>query len=353
MLWLNNIDHFLQQYQYESVRIGFLLAFLLPIFVIYPLSKWLFAELGKHLDSKLLPFMAAINMPLRLYLSKTAIYFLCHVVAAYFNLQLPPIGKQLSLAAGFVILIFALWRIIVFVEAAILENRQDATLAQVVGNILKIFLLFVFVLGLLHISGVSISAMLAFGGMGGLVVGMAAKDLLANIFGSFMIILDKPFKVGDWIRSPDREIEGMVEKIGLRITSIRTFDKRPIYIPNSVFASIIVENPDRMSLRRIKEVVGIRHQDAPKMGLIIEQIENYLFANADIMNGDKPSAHFDSFGPSSLNILINAYCIKTSKIEYQRVKQQILLAVVDIILKNGAKCAQPVARIHMEPQHEN
>ena len=78
------------------------------------------------------------------------------------------------------------------------------------------------------------------------------------------VYLDRPFAVGDWVRSPDREIEGTVENIGWRVTRIRTFDKRPLYIPNSIFSQIAVENPSRMSNRRIKETIGIRYDDASK-----------------------------------------------------------------------------------------
>ena len=99
--------------------------------------------------------------------------------------------------------------------------------------------------------GYSISGVLAFGGIGGIAVGFAAKDLLANFFGGLMIYLDRPFSVGDWIRSPDKNIEGTVEEIGWRLTRIRTFDKRPLYVPNSTFTQISVENPSRMLNRRI------------------------------------------------------------------------------------------------------
>ena len=87
---------------------------------------------------------------------------------------------------------------------------------------------------------------MAFGGIGGIAIGFAAKDLLANFFGALMIFLDRPFSIGDWIRSPDREIEGVVEDIGWRSTKIRTFDKRPLFIPNSAFASLTVENASKM-----------------------------------------------------------------------------------------------------------
>ena len=94
--------------------------------------------------------------------------------------------------------------------------------------------------------GFSVSGVMAFGGIGGIAIGFAAKDLLANFFGALTIYLDRPFSEGDWIRSPDREIEGIVENIGWRLTVIRSFDKRPIYVPNSVFASIadLPSNPN-------------------------------------------------------------------------------------------------------------
>ena len=106
----------------------------------------------------------------------------------------------------------------------------------------------------------------------GIAVGFAAKDLLANFFGGLMVYLDRPFAIGDWIRSPDREIEGTVEEIGWRVTCIRTFDKRPIYVPNSVFTQVTVENPSRMLNRRIYETIGVRYDDAAKVRDIITDV---------------------------------------------------------------------------------
>ncbi len=91
-----------------------------------------------------------------------------------------------------------------------------------------------------------------------------------------MIYFDRPFKVGDWIRSPDRQIEGTVERIGWRMTSIRTFDKRPLYVPNSVFSNIVVENPSRMLNRRIFETIGLRYDDADKVPVIIDEVREML-----------------------------------------------------------------------------
>ena len=117
-------------------------------------------------------------------------------------------------------------------------------------------------------------------------MGFAAKDLLANLFGGLMISLDRPFAVGDWVRSPDKEIEGVVEHISWRLTRIRTFDMRPLYVPNSTFSTIALENPSRMTNRRIYETIGLRHQDASQMAAIIQGVKKMLLEHPEI-DGDK------------------------------------------------------------------
>ena len=151
-----------------------------------------------------------------------------------------------------------------------------------VGKLLKAICVILAVLVILQSTGYSISGVLAFGGVGGLAVGFAAKDLLANFFGGLMIYLDRPFKVGDWIRSPDKEIEGTVVKVGWRLTTITTFDKRPLYVPNAFFTTISVQNPSRMSHRRIFETLGVRYSDAARLPVIIEKVKSMLYEHDEI-----------------------------------------------------------------------
>ena len=146
------------------------------------------------------------------------------------------------------------------------ESPADPTTVDAIAKLLKVSVVITSTLVILQTLGFSVSGVVAFGGIGGMAVGFAAKDLLANFFGGLTIYLDRPFAVGDWVRSPDREIEGTVENIGWRLTRIRTFDKRPLYVPNATFTTIAVENPSRMLNRRIKETIGIRYDDAEKNG---------------------------------------------------------------------------------------
>ena len=126
-----------------------------------------------------------------------------------------------------------------------LSSEDDITLItetyEIVVRILKILVVVITALIIMQEIGLSISGLLAFGGVGGLIVGLAAKDLLSNFFGGMMIFFDRPFRVGEFIKSPDRNIEGIVEKIGWRLTVVRTFSKNVLYIPNTAFSSIIVE----------------------------------------------------------------------------------------------------------------
>ena len=202
-------------------------------------------------------------------------------------------------------------------------------------------------LTLLQTLGLSISGLMAFGGMGGIAVGFAAQDLLANFFGGLFIYTDRPFSVGDWIRSPDRNIEGTVEKIGWRVTRIRTFDKRPLYIPNSVFSKIAVENPSRMTNRRIKETIGIRYDDAGKMGKIVELVRKMLLAHPEIDTNKTLMVNFNAFAASSLDFFIYTFTKTTNWVDYHQIKQDVLLKTLDIIEGQGAECAFPTSTIHM------
>ena len=202
-------------------------------------------------------------------------------------------------------------------------------------------------LTLLQTLGLSISGLMAFGGMGGIAVGFAAKDLLSNFFGGLFIYTDRPFSVGDWVRSPDRDIEGTVEKIGWRVTRIKTFDKRPLFVPNSIFSQIVVENASRMNNRRIKETIGIRYDDAGKMGKIVELVKEMLLTHPEIDTNNTLIVNFNSFAPSSLDFLIYTFTKTTKWVDYHEIKQDVLLKVLDIIEEQGAECAFPTSTVHM------
>lgn len=265
---------------------------------------------------------------------------------------------------GVGVIVMVAWFLVRFIrdaEANILRLRIesgepfDQTTADAIAKLLRISVIITAALIILQYLGYSISGVLAFGGVGGIAVGFAARDLLANFFGGLMVYMDRPFNVGDWVRSPDREIEGTVENIGWRLTTIRTFDKRPLYVPNAVFTTIAVENPSRMFNRRIHETIGIRYDDIGKMAVITEDVKKMLQDHEDIDTSQPLIVNFNKFASSSVDFFIYTFTKTTNWIRFHEVKQDVLLRIIEIIESHGAECAFPTSTIYLvgqEPKPE-
>lgn len=233
-------------------------------------------------------------------------------------------------------------------EKSQINKGRDVTRARILSRIIKITLVIVIVLLYGEHFGMSLSGLLTFGGIGGIAVGMAGKDILSNFFSGIMLYFDRPFSIGDWVRSPDRNIEGTVAEIGWRMTKITTFDHRPLYVPNSVFSSISVENPGRMSNRRINTVVGLRYEDASKIGAIVTEIRQMLQTHADIDQQQTLLVYFNGFGDSSLNIMVYCFTRTTVWEEWLAVQQQVYLNIIDIVQNHGADFAFPSQTLYID-----
>lgn len=223
----------------------------------------------------------------------------------------------------------------------------DQTTVDAVSKLARITIVVTAILVCLQTLGFSFTSLLAAGGIGGLAIGFAAQDLLANFFGGLTIYMERPFSVGDWVRSPDREIEGTVEMIGWRRTAIRTFDLRPLYVPNAAFNQIALENPSRMLHRRIYETVGVRYADFSVIEPILQDIRQYLDENDEITKDRTLMVYFNAFGASSLDFFI--YCFTHTRVwpEYHAIKEQVLLEVGRIIEAHGAEIAFPTRTLHV------
>jgi MscS family membrane protein len=296
--------------------------------------------------------VTACETPLRLVL---------WLVVIYLALQLQPVIPGLREAPAQIyntglVFLFAWFfqRLITGIEAELLRESggligsTDKATVRAVAKLARITLWLIAALMALQTLGVSISGLLAFGGIGGIAVGFAAKDLLANFFGGLSIYLDRPFTIGDWIRSPDKQIEGTVEDIGWRLTRIRTFDQRPLYVPNAVFSQISVENPSRMFNRRIYETIGLRYQDAHSMAAIVGQVRAMLENHPDIDLSRTLIVNFVSFGASSMDFFVYTFTKTTNWVEYHQIKQDVLLQILGIIHDQGADVAFPTQTLHVE-----
>jgi MscS family membrane protein len=296
--------------------------------------------------------MTALAAPVRVLLWIIVVYLAMEIFPATDNLQ-KTVFRAYDTALV-VILAWFLHRLIAGVEEELLSEQRgqrqssDKATVRATAKLTRITLWVVAGLMALQSVGVSISGLLAFGGIGGIAVGFAAKDLLANFFGGLSVYLDRPFTVGDWIRSPDKEIEGTVEDIGWRMTRIRTFDQRPLYVPNAIFSQISIQNPSRMLNRRIYETVGIRYEDAGKMGAIVADVRTMLEQHDDIDLERTLIVNFVSFGASSLDFFVYTFTKTTNWVEFHNIKQDVLLKILDIIYQHGADVAFPTQTLHLE-----
>ncbi|MFT5643118.1 MAG: MscS family membrane protein [Janthinobacterium sp.] len=246
-----------------------------------------------------------------------------------------------------------LTRFISNVQVSIMVQRHaqgkpvDGTTIDAIGKLLRISVLITATLVGLQSLGISISGVLAFGGVGGIAVGFAAKDLLANFFGAMMIYLDRPFVVGEWIASPDKQIEGIVEDIGWRLTRIRTFDSRLLYVPNAAFTQIAVQNASRMTNRRISENVGLRYDDIKQVAVIVTDIRAMLEAHPEIDQNQITIVNMLQFSASALDIMVYTFTKTTKWIKFHEVKQDVMLQISAIIAAHGAQIAFPTQTLHM------
>ena len=225
------------------------------------------------------------------------------------------------------------------------QGRLDPTTLHALAKLTRLSIVISAVLVALPTLGIEITALLAFGGVGGIAVGFAAQDLLSNFFGGLMIYLDRPFAIGDWIRSPDREIEGTVESIGWRLTVVRTFDKRPLYVPNSVFAKLALENPSRMTNRRIYETIGIRYKDASKMGQIVRDVYAMLQEHEEVDQDQTLIVNFNGYGKSSLDFFVYTFTKTTNWVKFHEIKQDVMLRIIRIVHEHQADFAFPTTTV--------
>lgn len=297
-------------------------------------------------------FLTAIHLPVLMLIWLSAGYWLLQILQEHFSIVVLEADNPLPKLILIVLVAWSCLRFLnrleeILTSPEVMKKPMDPTTVGALSRLSRVIVAIMLVLIVMQSYGYSISGLLAFGGIGGIAVGFAAKDLLANFFGGLMIYLDRPFKVGDWIRSPDKQIEGTVEDIGWRQTRIRTFDKRPLYVPNSTFANISVENPSRMTNRRIYEYIGVRYDDADQVAAIVEAVKDMLKQHPEIDHNNTLIVNLDRFGPSSLDFFIYTFTKTTDWIHFHEIKQDVMMKIIRIIEEQGAEFAFPTTTVHL------
>ncbi len=328
------------------------LTFTLHLFVSFSLKRLIInsSKTSNFIDES---FFSAIRLPGTCLIWLFGMCFAAEIAGSVKNN--PMLFSYLTYARKLGALVFTTWFFMRFIKALECnyllrkesKNKEvDKTLVHAVAQLVTISMLITVILIGMQVFGVPISGLLAFGGIGGAGVAFASKDLLANFFGGIILYLDRPFKVGDFIRSPDKKIDGTVEQIGWRLTRIRTFDKRPLYVPNGIFLTISVENLTRMTNRCIKAIIGVRYDDASKIKLITHDIKEMLSRHIEIETKFPIVVNLVEFAASSLNILVYTFTKTTNRVKFQEIQQDVFLKIIDIIDAHKAQCAFPTSTVY-------
>lgn len=194
--------------------------------------------------------------------------------------------------------------------------------------------------------GYSVGSLLAGVGIGGLAIALAAQDTLANLFGTVVMLTDKPFKVGDWIEF--KGVDGDVESVGFRSVKIRTWAKSLVTIPNKLITSEVIENWSAMPKRRVKMKIGVTYESKP------EQVENLvikireLLKNSPEVSQDFFLVNFTEFNAYSLDILIYYFTVSTAWAEHLAVRQKINLEIMKLVEELGLSFAFPTQSLYFE-----
>lgn len=231
-----------------------------------------------------------------------------------------------------------------------LDLELDRILIPFASKLLKLIIILLSISIIAQEWDYDIGGIIAGLGLGGLAFALAAKDTVSNIFAGIVIVLDKPFSIGDWIYS--ESVEGTVEDITFRSTKIRTFAQALVTLPNSVLTNQSVTNWSRMGKRRVTFNLGITYNTpAQKLKKCITEIKSLLEKHPDI-HKETIFVRFDSFAESSLDIFIYFFTNTTIWGEYLRVKEEMNFAIMEILEKEAVSVAFPSRSIYFENQLE-
>ncbi len=228
------------------------------------------------------------------------------------------------------------------------DTRFDDLLIPLISRTLKIVAACIGLLMLAEMMRLPIKGLLGGLGIGGLALAFAAKDTLGNLFGSVTVLVDRPFEIGDWIKTDT--IEGTVEAVGMRSTRVRTFYNSLITIPNSLLTTTVVDNMGRRRYRRIKSMLGLQYDTSP------DQIEAFcegireLIRRHPYTRKDYYHVYFNQFGESSLGVLLYCFIECPDWAVELRERHRLFLDIMKLADGLGVAFAFPTRTLHMHRQ---
>ncbi len=251
------------------------------------------------------------------------------------------------------ITIFIFWVIHQIIEpiSYILSGLDKVLTRELIGWIVKSLKILIFILGLaavLELWGIKIGPIIAGLGLFGIAVALGAQDLFKNLISGILVLVEKRFRIGDWILV-EGIIEGIVEKIGFRSTTVRKFDKSLAIIPNFQFAENAVVNVSETSNWLISWIITLQYDTTiDQLKTIRNEIENYINKSEDYNTSIGVAVRVDKFSDSSIDMYVRCFTKTDSWNEWLSVKERLAIEIKQIVEKNKASFAFPSQSIYIE-----
>ncbi len=249
------------------------------------------------------------------------------------------------------ILIF--WLIHQFIQPVsyLLGGLEKLLTKELIGWIVKAFKILIVILGaaaVLELWGIKIGPIIAGLGLFGVAVALGAQDLFKNLISGILVLVEKRFKVGDWI-IVEEIIEGIVERIGFRSTVVRKFDKSIAIIPNFQFAENAVINISETTNWIISWTITLQYNTTiEQLKKIRDEIEKYVTTHKDFENSLGHAVRVDKFSDSSIDMYIRCFTVTDDWDEWLAVKERLAIEIKQIVEKNNASFAFPSQSIYIE-----
>jgi len=249
------------------------------------------------------------------------------------------------------ILIF--WLLHQFIQpvAYLLGGLEKILTRELINWIFKALKILIIILGaaaVLELWGIKIGPIIAGLGLVGVAVALGAQDLFKNLISGILVLVEKRFKVGDWI-IVENIIEGIVERIGFRSTVVRKFDKSLAIIPNFQFAENAVINVSATTNWIISWVITLQYNTTvEQLKKVRDEIEKHITTHKDYKISLGHAVRVDKFSDSSIDMYIRCFTTTDDWDEWLKVKERLAIAIKEIVEKNNASFAFPSQSIYVE-----
>lgn len=287
---------------------------------------WAFIIVGLYLAMDYFPFMEQQNALFIKFLRSMIIVL---ITWGLFNLSSPSTGILISVNAK-------------------MNNKIDLILLPFISRTIRVIIIAISISIIGQEFNYDVNGLVAGLGLGGLAFALAAKEAVGNLIGGVVIVTEKPFSIGDWIKTPS--VEGIVEDINFRSTKVRTFSQALVTVPNATLANEAITNWSRMGKRKIDFHLGLNYKTTKEeLERVVRRIEQLLRTHEEI-HPDTIMVAFDHYNESSLDVLIYFFTNSTVWAEHVKIKHEINLEIMAILEEEAVEIAFPSRTLYVTPQ---